>query len=140
MPRLPPGFGEEAVWSQSIGQGPPSMQRKTAFLGPPSAEAKEEPPPPRCYNRQGQVCNMSALPEDEEKEAVLNKRMERLQADMQLRPKLYLGSQDVMSQVDKANALSAEELKNMEANAEAYEVAHMDAALMIRSTVGQVAV
>ncbi|CAE7832214.1 unnamed protein product [Symbiodinium sp. CCMP2592] len=125
---LSSGLGEEAFWWQRTGPGRHALRGRTAhdFLHRASAfEAKEEPPP-RCYNRQGQVCNMSALPEDEDKQAALDKRMERLQADMQLRPQLYLGSQDVMSQVDKANVLSAEELKNMEANAEAYEIAHME--------------
>ncbi|CAE7942255.1 unnamed protein product [Symbiodinium necroappetens] len=122
------GLGAEAIWSQRIRSRPAPLHGRASqgFLHHYSAfEAKEEAPP-RCYNRQGQVCNMSSLPEDEDKQAALDKRMQRLQADTQLRPQLYLGSQDVMSQVDKANVLSAEELKNMAANAEAYEMAHME--------------
>ncbi|CAK8990162.1 unnamed protein product, partial [Durusdinium trenchii] len=53
-------------------------------------------------------------------------RMEHLQADMQLRPKMYLGSQDVASQMDQANELSKAELNNLESKAEAYERAHLD--------------
>ncbi|CAJ1363154.1 unnamed protein product [Effrenium voratum] len=118
---------EEAVWS-SAGLRSSTVRRSTAF-----DIKEEEPPPPKCFNRQGEVCNMSVLPGDKEKEAVLDKRMEQLQADMQLRPKVYLGSQDVMSQVDKANKLSEDELNNIETKAEAYERAHLE---FVRSYLG----
>ncbi|CAL1170675.1 unnamed protein product [Cladocopium goreaui] len=95
-------------------------------LTPQAGATSFEEDIPKCFNRQGQVCNMSVLPMNKEKEALLDKRMERLQADMQLRPKMFLGSQDVTSQMDQANEMSKQELKNMTEKVEVYERAHLD--------------
>lgn len=75
----------------------------------------------RCYSRKGQVCNKKELGQASPKDEELDERMRHLQADLQLKPKMFVRGEDVMKNIEKANEKLQVEHGDVEKSARAFE-------------------
>lgn len=80
----------------------------------------------RCYSRKGQVCNKTELGGTSEKDEELDERMRHLQADLQLRPKMFVKSDGVIKRIQKANEAMRAEHDSLEKSARAFEKSRSD--------------